>query len=290
MKKTWIVQPERAGNSIRDFLTKEGQFSRQLFKRVKADGKILINGRYIDLRSSVKEKDDVTVLFPSEQRGVQIRPVEGPVDIVYEDEDILVIDKPPGLAVLPPLNRSQPSLANYLLHYYDQHEIDSTVHIVTRLDRHTSGLMVVAKHAYAHMLLTKKRKLVSRNYKAIVHGIITEGEGVIEEPIGREEGSIIRRKVDAKGKDSTTVYKVERRTGNHTLVHLQLLTGRTHQIRVHMSHMGHPLVGDTLYGGDDVEGLSGQALHCHKLIFNHPWTKEPLEFTTDIPEVWNQLK
>ncbi|KHE67065.1 hypothetical protein LD39_19485 [Halobacillus sp. BBL2006] len=288
--KTWQTPEIWDGHSVKAFLFDHARFSRQLFKRVKEEGKVLVNNRTTELWRPLKMHDKVTVHFPIEKRGERIFPEEGPLSIVYEDEDLIVIDKPAGLAVTPSIDRTKTSVANRLLHYYDEKGITSTVHIVTRLDRDTSGLMVVAKHAYSHMMMTKKMKLVNRRYKALVHGVISQDEGLIDEPIARSEGSIIRRKVSSEGKASQTLFHTEERYEAFTLVGLELLTGRTHQIRVHMAYIGHPLAGDTLYGGTEMEFLTGQALHCHSVEFIHPWTKEKMLFTSDLPASWRKFR
>ncbi|MBH0228805.1 RluA family pseudouridine synthase [Halobacillus yeomjeoni] len=290
MKKVWHVSNEREGRSIKEFLLKEAQFSRQIFKLVKKNGQVTVNGEEVELWKPLKSGDEVTVFFPLEERGSYIKPEAGPLSIVYEDEDLLVIDKPSDIAVIPSIDKSQPCIANRILHHYDKQGISSTVHIVTRLDRNTSGLMVIAKHAYGHMLLTRKEKLIDRHYKALVQGFLEFESGTIEEPISRVEGSIIRRTVSEIGKPSKTLYEVEERYSDCTLVRLQLMTGRTHQIRVHMAHIGHPLIGDTLYGGVEAAELSGQALHCAYLKLIHPWTKEELTFTSDPPAIWEKYK
>ncbi|MGI8314418.1 RluA family pseudouridine synthase [Halobacillus mangrovi] len=288
--KAWHVPEEWDGCSVKAFLFEYGRFSRQIFKRVKEAGKVLVNEGSSELWKPLRTGDVVTVCFPEEERGGRIFPEEGPLSIVYEDEDLLVLDKPAGVAVIPSIDRTQTSIANRLLGYYDKQGISSTIHIVTRLDKDTSGLMVVAKHAYSHMLLTKEQKQIDRRYKAIVHGLVLHDKGLINEPIARMEGSIIRRTVSKEGKPSQTIYHTEERYNHYSLVELELLTGRTHQIRVHMAHLGNPLAGDSLYGGKEMSFLQGQALHCHQVKFLHPWTNEKLRFISELPESWRNFK
>jgi 23S rRNA pseudouridine1911/1915/1917 synthase len=283
--KTWHVPETFDGGSLKDFLIDVGEFSRQLMKRVRINGELFVNGTKRELWQPLFTGDELKVFFPYEERGF-ITPQNGLLSIVFEDADVIVIDKRPGLPVLPPLDSSETSIASHLLYEYDKRKYPYTVHIVTRLDRDTSGLMLIAKHAYSHMLLTKNLDQVKRRYRAVVHGSFSEEEGVIDEPIGREEGSIIRRTVSSKGKPSKTIFYLEQCGINYSLLRLRLLTGRTHQIRVHMSHIGYPLAGDTLYGGKEVEGMKGQALHCDLLHFKHPWTKEGMTFVSDPPEEW----
>ncbi|RWZ55132.1 RluA family pseudouridine synthase [Halobacillus fulvus] len=287
LKKTWRVEEPEA--SIRDFLLQKVGFSRQIYKRIKQDGTVSLNDRVTELWKKVEAGDTITVHFPPEERGKRLAPENGPLSIVYEDEDVLVLDKPSGIAVVPSIDLSEPSIANRLLYYYEDQGIASTIHIVTRLDRDTSGLMVVAKHALSHSLLTKDQKLVERFYEAIVEGQVEKNEEMIEEPIARLEGSIIRRTVAPEGKPSQTIYKVKKRSSAYTHLELKLLTGRTHQIRVHMAHLHHPLAGDTLYGGTPIPFLEGQALHCTRLVFRHPLTNEELTFTSSPPSIWKRL-
>ncbi|MGP4062056.1 RluA family pseudouridine synthase [Halobacillus sp. H74] len=285
-RKTWRVSHAFHGRSIKDFLLEVAEFSRQIYKKVRMGGQVLVNGEECELRNLLRAGDLLTVIFPEEERG-RIDPAEGPLAIVYEDEDVLVVDKPSGLPAVPPFDHSTPSLASYLLHYYEQRKYPFTVHIVTRLDRDTSGLMLVAKHTYSHMLLTKELKKVERRYQAIVEGNMELEKGKIDEPIAREMDSIIKRKVAEDGRPSQTLFQIEKQLKDYTWIRLQLLTGRTHQVRVHMSYLDHPLAGDTLYGGKEVEGIAGQALHCYQLHFFHPWTKKRMTIVSDPPAAWN---
>ncbi|SFF73828.1 ribosomal large subunit pseudouridine synthase D [Halobacillus alkaliphilus] len=285
--KSWRVPPEASGQTVRDFLQKRADFSRQLIKRVKTAESIYVNHEPASLKQKVDSKAVVTVYFPEEVRGERMTPEEGALAIRYEDEDVIVLDKPSSVPVVPSSHHEGSSIATRLLHHYDKHSLSNTVHIVTRLDRETSGLMLAAKHAYSHRLLTFGKSRVDRFYTALVKGRL-EGEGVIETPISRKPGSIVERTTCADGKPSKTLYTVLESDEQHTLVRLKLETGRTHQIRVHMASIGHPLVGDTLYGETEDLPWSGQALHCHELAFDHPWTGEPMSFTSGIPEEWKR--
>ncbi|ELK45190.1 ribosomal large subunit pseudouridine synthase, RluA family [Halobacillus sp. BAB-2008] len=285
IKKKWDIDPSDAGRSVRDFLRGKGRFSRQLLKRVRMNGHIFIDEKEAEMWQPLKGASTLTILFPAEERGA-IEPVEGPLAILYEDEDILVLDKPSGIAVVPPYKK-EPSIASHLIAYYEEIGHPCTVHIVTRLDTYTSGLMLVAKHAYSHMLLTRKAKLVDRFYQALVEGLPEPEKGLIDAPIERADDSIIRRTVDPEGKPSQTMYDVLETGGKVSKVAFQLLTGRTHQIRVHMAHIGHPLVGDTLYGARQADKLAGQALHCYHLKLQHPWTGESMSFDSKAPSIWS---
>ncbi|MYL70291.1 RluA family pseudouridine synthase [Halobacillus litoralis] len=283
--KSWRVTDAYTGYSIRDFLLQAGEFSRQLIKKVRMDGVVLINGIQEKMWRTLEAGDEVVVVFPEEEKGA-ILPHQGPLPIVFEDEDIMVLNKPAGIPVVPPFDQKEPSIASFLLFEYEQRGYPCTAHIVTRLDRDTSGLMLIAKHAYSHRLLTQNLDLISRQYVAIVEGELQVKEGLIDEPIDRAEDSIIRRVVSSRGKPSKTLYHLVHQEESYSRVRFKLLTGRTHQIRVHMAYKGYPLAGDTLYGGKKVEGMDGQALHCERLHFIHPWTKKKMTFTSEPPREW----
>ncbi|WLR47529.1 RluA family pseudouridine synthase [Halobacillus litoralis] len=277
------------GSSIRDFLLQAGEFSRQLIKKVRMEGAVLVNGSYQEeMWRPLETGDEVVVVFPKEERGA-IFPQQGTLPIIFEDEDVMVLNKPAGIPVVPPFDQKEPSIASYLLFEYEKRGYPCTAHIVTRLDRDTSGLMLISKHAYSHRLLSNKLDLISRQYVAIIEGELREKEGLIDEPIGRAEDSIIRRVVTPEGKPSKTQFQLINQENDYSRVRFKLLTGRTHQIRVHMAHRGYPLAGDTLYGGNKMGGIDGQALHCERLHFIHPWTKKKLTFTSEPPKHWEQF-
>jgi len=181
-------------------------------------------------------------------------------------------------------------LSHALLHYYEQHHIASTIHLVNRLDRDTSGLLIVAKHRYVHHLFSKEQRHhnIHRTYRALVHGVLPGDNGTINEPIGRKNESIIEREVRPDGQHAVTHYEVLERFNDYTYVQLKLETGRTHQIRVHLSHLGHPLLGDELYGGRR-DAIERQALHSYELNFYHPILQKAFSFTAEIPEDMRRL-
>jgi 23S rRNA pseudouridine1911/1915/1917 synthase len=284
LRYTWVIGSAHDGMLVRDYLLSVRAFSRQLIKQVKFTKGILLNGEYVTVREKVKSGDELTVRFPPEQRGERLISEHITLDILYEDDALMVINKPAGIAVMPSANQPSGTLANGLIAYYERHELPYTAHIVTRLDRDTSGLMLVAKHQYSHSLLAQSqdKNEVKRTYQAIVEGHLKVQQSTINEPIARKPGSIIERMVSKEGKEAITHYRVIRKYLHHTLVELQLLTGRTHQIRVHMAHIGHPLAGDDLYGGS-LNKMNRQALHCVKLSFQHPFTLEPINVTHPFP-------
>jgi 23S rRNA pseudouridine1911/1915/1917 synthase len=281
----WSVEKEHDGLLVRDYLMKVKSVSRSSLNAIKFEGgRIEVNGEEVSVRYKLSEHDAIKVLFPIEKRSEKLKGERIPLSIVYEDEHIIVVNKPFGMASMPSPNHTSGTLSHALLHYYDQNKWPYTIHIVNRLDRDTSGLMLVAKHRYAHHLFSTEQKVgnIERKYLAIVHGKMDQEHGVIDEPIGRKDESIIEREVRHDGQRAVTYYHVVETFANYSLVQLKLETGRTHQIRVHMSFMNHPLVGDDLYGGETAQ-LSRQALHSAEISFFHPILNQTLHFKSNLP-------
>lgn len=287
MKFSWIYE-EKESHQVKQFLRTKG-VSRGLLAKVKFQGgKIEVNGHVENAIRYLKEGDQVTITIPDEEGYETTVPVDNPIEIVYEDEHYLIVNKPYGVVSIPSQLSPEQSMANRVKGYYHrQNYSDQVVHIVTRLDRDTTGLMLFAKHGYAHALMDQvlqSKKLVKR-YLALVTGEMNETDhGLIEEPIGRPPDSIIKRIVRPDGKFALTEYWVKARYPDATLVDIQLHTGRTHQIRVHFAHIGHPLVGDDLYGGVHNQWMTRQALHCQELQFIHPFTNEEMQIKAPYPE------
>lgn len=281
----WMITQEQDGMSIRDYLRSVQTFSRRLIIKVKEeDGQIRVNGVDQTVSYTLAVGDEIEVIFPPEKIGLGLVPEDFPLSIVYEDEAVLVLDKPAGIATIPSFKHTNGTIANAVLGHYRKYHVPYTVHVVTRLDRDTSGLMLVAKHQYSHSLLSNDQRAgnVTRNYCAVVEGILPQLAGTIDANIGRKEGSIIERTVVETGKRAITHYQVEDQSSSYTLVSIKLETGRTHQIRVHFSHFGHSLAGDNLYGGS-TKDINRQALHCKKLSFSHPFTKKVMQFQSAPP-------
>lgn len=282
----WQIKEQHEGMLVREFLLKYKNISRRALTDIKFHGgAILVNDKHVTVRYPLKVGDCLTIKFPPEIRSEGIKPENIPLDIVYEDDSILVINKPPFMPSIPSREHPSKTLANALVAYFEKIELPSTIHIVNRLDRDTSGLMLVAKHSYIHYLfsLEQKKATIHRQYEAIVHGVMAEDMGMVSAPIGRKETSIIEREVREDGQHACTHFKVIKRSGDWTWVLLKLETGRTHQIRVHMSYLGHPLLGDTLYGGKQTR-IGRQALHSKRLRFFHPLLQKELEFKAPLPE------
>lgn len=282
---TWRVEKHQDGMLLKDFLTKEHNISKRLLTDIKfRGGQMLVNGQSETVRKQLTNGDEVTIQFPKENRSTSMKPYPMKLEIVYEDEHVLVVNKPAHLQTIPSRMEPNRSLAQAVLAYYDVNNIPSTIHIVTRLDRDTSGLVLIAKHRFAHSLLAKaqREQKIERTYIAIVDGFIPHEKGTITFPIARKESSIIERVVDENGQKAITHFETLHQHETHSLVKIQLETGRTHQIRVHFSAIGHPVAGDDLYGSMKSE-ISRQALHCALLRFQHPFLKEMITLKSKLP-------
>ncbi|MGE7606757.1 RluA family pseudouridine synthase [Peribacillus frigoritolerans] len=287
---TWSVSEEDSGSLLREFLSKCDISKRALTDIKFKGGYIRLNGEEVTVRERIETGDTVTVIFPPEQASEGLLPEPIPLDVRYEDEFVLVVSKPPFMNTIPSREHPNGSLANGLAGYYRKTGIQATIHIVTRLDRDTSGLVLIAKHRHIHHLLSEQQKSgqVKRRYQAIAEGIVEGPVGEIVAPIGRKSTSIIEREVREDGRHACTLFKVLAHTDSYTFLNLELQTGRTHQIRVHMAHIGHPLAGDDLYGGNR-RGIPRQALHCFELKFLHPFTKKMMLFQEELPEDMSRL-
>ena len=284
-KITYHIDSTSAGLRIEQYLRRRGYSYQNLTQLKKMRESILINGVWSYMRTAVKNGDILTVHIQEPESSPNIPPVKLSLDIVYEDEDIVVVNKPAGMPVHPSLNNYENSLANGLMYYYQEQGKPFIFRCTNRLDRDTSGLTVVAKHMVSSSILSSMgmRHEITREYLAIVRGALKPSEGTIDAPIGRTGSSLIERKIDFEnGERAVTHYRVVEEQNGHSLVSLILETGRTHQIRVHMKYIGHPLVGDYLYN-PDMEYIDRQALHSHRLSFTHPVTGEKMEFTAPLP-------
>jgi 23S rRNA pseudouridine1911/1915/1917 synthase len=284
----WVIDGSNAGLLIKDFL-RNYEISRTALTDIKFKGGcILVNGKEVTVRYKLLKGDVLRIIFPPETPSFQGEDI--PLTIVYEDDFLLVVTKPYGMNTIPSREHPAGSLANALVGYYNRINLSATAHIVTRLDRDTSGIVLVAKHRHAHHLFSLMQRIgkINRKYEALAGGNILFDCGTIREPIGRKEDSIIEREVRADGQEACTHYRVLRRYQGFTHVELALETGRTHQIRVHMSYLGHPLLGDDLYGGDTTL-LDRQALHCKSITFIHPFSREEMSFSTPLPADMSDL-
>ncbi|MBD1383076.1 RluA family pseudouridine synthase [Metabacillus arenae] len=283
-KLEWVIVNEQAGMMVREFLKLKRISKRALTDIKYFGGDIKINGKSITVRYNLKKGDLLSVYFPTERPSASILPEELPLKIVYEDDHCLVINKDPFIPTIPSREHPSGTIANGLLAYFQKQNLASTIHVVTRLDKDTSGLLLVAKHRFAHSLFSteQKQRNINRTYLAITEGIFPKISGTIDAPIGRKDTSIIEREVRREGQKAVTHYQVMRQFGDKSLLCLKLETGRTHQIRVHCAHLGHPLCGDTLYGGKRDE-INRQALHSSELTFWHPILEKQLSFKAELP-------
>mgnify|MGYP000018003458 FL=1 len=266
-------------------------YSRSQIKQLLDGGNITVNGKTEKAKYKVKSGDLIRLEEP-ETKTLELRPENIPLDIVYEDDDVIVINKPQGMVVHPAPGHDEHTLVNALLYHCPLSTINGTFRpgIVHRIDKDTSGLLMVAKNDKAHRSLAKqlKDKTNIREYVALVHGRIAEDEGTINAPIGRSLKDRKKQAVVKDGRNAVTHFEVLKRYRDYTLVKCILETGRTHQIRVHMKYIGHPLVGDPLYGPKKTIKGNGQFLHAGKLGFVHPTTGKLLIFEAPLPKIFQE--
>lgn len=265
------------------------EISRARWQKMIKEEQVLLNGKKTK-SSAVLQKEDVIAYQVPEAAELELEPENIPLDIIYEDSDLLVINKPQGMVVHPAAGNYHGTLVNALLYQVkDLSGINGVVRpgIVHRIDKDTSGLLVVAKNDKAHLGLSAQLKdhTMARVYWAIVHGVMGEPGGIVDAPIGRHPVQRKKMAVDPKnGKPAITHYRVLDRFAGYSLLELKLETGRTHQIRVHLSYLGHPVAGDPVYGPKkNPLQLAGQALHAKEISFVHPTTGEKMHFTSDLP-------
>ena len=269
--------------TVKGIMTENLNFSRRLSKRLEAAEKLYVNGKAVRLNKSVFNGDILSVEFDEDED--EFDAVDIPVEIIYEDNDLLIVNKRAYIVVHPTKSHQNDTVANGVAWYFKKHGIKRKVRFVNRLDMNTSGIVIIAKNPYAHNELSGQMKSnqVEKYYYAIVEGIVEEDSGTVNEPIARLNPEDIIRVVHPSGKECITHYTVEKRFNNLTLVKLKLETGRTHQIRVHMKHMGHPVLGDILYGRSS-ELIGRQALHCYEMKFKQPVNGKEIAITCPLPE------
>lgn len=288
MTKLIVTLPEALESMpARAFLAQNQGISNTIWKRIKHSGTFQVNGKPANAaRTELKNGDVVTydILRPS-----NIVPEKLPLDIRYEDEWLMVVNKPAGQLVHPTTQEPHGTLGNAILYHYMEKQEAHAFHPVHRLDRETSGLVLIAKQPQIQFKLSPKGvKSFHREYLAIIPGELSPAAGTIDAPIARALPSIILRQVSPEGKDARTHYDTIKTNHDLSLVHLSLETGRTHQIRVHLSHLGHPLIGDDLYGGS-MDLISRQALHAFRLRFTHPMTGKAIVVTAPLPSDMDRI-
>jgi len=285
----YTVDKKYEGENVYYFLENEYDYSSRTFRYIIREGKLLINdkeARFVDI---LKYGDLVKVYFPIEHQDADSTNLN--IDIIYEDDDIAVINKSAGMVVHVTKSHPLDTLQNAIYYKWENENKQFKTRFVNRLDMDTSGIVVIAKNKYVHHYIQNQNinGEIDKKYILIVEGIIHEKEGYINAPIMRAEGHPLRRIVHSDGKESISKYKVIEEFNGYSLVEVKLITGRTHQIRVHFSHIGHPIVGDTLYNENKTKLISHQALHAKTISFIHPRNKEYMTFEAELPDDFRKV-
>lgn len=284
MNLSYQIDKDEHYDNVLHVLKEQFLLSDRLITKLKKANKIYLNDLPTYTKKSVTMGDTVSVLIDFEEDNSNIVASNIPLNIIYEDDYLLVINKPANIAIHPSILHFDNSLSNGVKFYFDKLGLKKKIRIVNRLDRNTSGIVVFAKNEYIQECLIKqmKTKGLKKEYLAIAKGILKSKSDTLNFPIARKEGSIIERTVSSDGDSAITHYDVVKEFNNLSLVHIVLETGRTHQIRVHFSYIGHPILGDTLYGSPS-KLINRQALHSYKLTFIHPITKKVLSLEVPLP-------
>ncbi|WP_018921486.1 RluA family pseudouridine synthase [Salsuginibacillus kocurii] len=291
IKWCWIVEEEMEGVTLKTFLKQHKRCSSRLLTALKQADGLLVNGERGYLGKTIAQGDEIAIYLPREIRSESIRPVPLPLNVLYEDDHLLILNKPSGLPTIPSRNQAEPSLASAVFYEYIWKNWEASFHPIGRLDKNTSGLQIVAKHRYSHCFLQEANNLdlkLKKTYLALCEGEFPGNRGIFTAPIGPAEHSLIEHCVRTDGKEAFTQYECISRRKEWSLVSFQLATGRTHQIRVHMAHAGYPLLGDSLYGGNDYF-IKRHALHAWRLELTHPLSGERLEIEAPLPADMNVL-
>lgn len=292
----YIVQKNEQGIRIDKYIsTKDEKISRSSIQRRIEDGGILVNGTVVKVSYKVVEKDIITI-EEEKLKEVEIKAEEIPIDIVYEDDDIIVVNKQKGLVVHPGNGNPDGTLVNAIMAHCkgSLSGVGGKIRpgIVHRIDKDTSGLLIIAKNDEAHIDVSNQIKdhLVRKTYVALVRGVIKENEATINIPIARSVNDRVKMAVSKRGKEAVTHFKVLKRYNGYTYIEVNIETGRTHQIRVHMSHIGYPIVGDGVYSnGKNPFDVQGQMLHSAKLEFVHPRTKKKMKLEASLPKYFEEV-
>ena len=284
MNLSYQIDKDEHYDNVLHVLKEQFLLSDRLITKLKKANKIYLNSLPTYTKKSVTVGDTVSVLIDFEEDNSNIVASNIPLNIIYEDDYLLVLNKPANIAIHPSILHFDNSLSNGVKFYFDKLGLKKKIRIVNRLDRNTSGIVILAKNEYIQECLIKQMKTneFKKEYLAIAKGILESKSGTLNFPIARKEGSIIERTVSSDGDSAITHYDVVKEFNNLSLVHIVLETGRTHQIRVHFSHIGHPILGDTLYGSPS-KLINRQALHSYKLTFIHPVTKKVVSLEAPLP-------
>lgn len=295
MKEEFIVTDSEAGTRIDSYLaSKKEELSRSFVQHLIAEGKVFVDGE-VPKTSLKLQEGQVVEITEVEKENTSLQAEDIPISILYEDEDIIVVNKPKDMVVHPGAGNHSGTLVNAVLGKHELSDMNGEIRpgIVHRLDKNTTGVLVIAKNNYAHQKIATQiqNRETKKEYIALVRGLIKENEGVINMPIGRHPTERTKMAVAKNGKEALTKFKVLKRyKEGYTLLEINLQTGRTHQIRVHMAQIGYPVVGDAVYSsGKNLFGVTSQMLHAHRLGFYHPKTKEWVEFEAPLPEYFVQV-
>jgi 23S rRNA pseudouridine1911/1915/1917 synthase len=290
-KLIYTITEKDSGKKIRAYLQDNQDLSSRLVRSAAKEQRVKVNNTVVRMNYVLKLGDIIEIqLNKEESQNIEPQPMD--IDIVYEDSDILVVNKPPFMVVHPTKSYPENTLANGVLHYFKTSGQNCIVRLVSRLDMNTSGLIIIAKNQFSHMALAREmgKADFEKSYLAIVHGNLSEKKGTIDKPIFRPTEDSIKRTVDERGQRSITHFEVIESLKDADLVKLTLETGRTHQIRVHLSHLGNPIFGDNLYCdmNDDIY-INRQALHAYKLSFPNPRTGKKIDLEAPMPEDMKEL-
>lgn len=289
----YMATADDAGRQLKYILKGNLKLSERLLKKIKMQNKILVNRMPVRVTHLVSENDLIQVDLDVEEEVDYIEPQDIPIDIIYEDDCLLVLNKQPGIVVHPTCSHPDSTIANGIVYYLKKKGITKKVRPVSRLDRETSGIIIFAKNSFAHDILIRQMQqdIFKKEYLGIVQGIPQSSHGTIDLPIDRKPGSIMLRHITETGAPSVTHYEVLESFPQYTtaLLRFKLETGRTHQIRVHCQAMGFPIYGDTLYTDKTDWLISRQALHSYQTSINHPITQKEVIFTAPLPSDMHRL-
>jgi 23S rRNA pseudouridine1911/1915/1917 synthase len=278
------------GKTLRQVLEGKLDFSSRLLSKLKQSKTVFIDGQHSKYHEIVQKGNQIKIVMEEEPNHFVPQNID--LKIIYEDVDLILINKQPGIVTHPTKSHPDNTIANAVTWYLTNKGISCKIRFVNRLDMDTSGLLIIAKNPYSHHILSKQMQQdkIKKRYIAFVWDIVENDSGKIEAPIHMPSGDSIKRVVDQKGRQSSTEFKVLKRYKNATMLEINLITGRTHQIRVHMSHLGHPLIGDSLYGADDIHLINRQALHASYLSFLQPRYRNTVQVEAPLPDDLTELE